>query len=186
MKNTNDHATLEKRSRRTLPNTGLPQMTIGSSLLYFNPFARIIKSNAKYFDMSQIPYKNEPKIEKTEEYKENKKNDREIIRNSIEIDSNNDMNMNKIEERLIMSKFGVYQNQGLGNDQRIKEWGDLPRIPVKRITSITPDDNGKDMRGMGGYFWIFKNSSRNARGKSEASLKIRWRSLISKRKFWYF
>ena len=173
MKNTNDHAALEKRSRRTLPNTGIPQVAIGSSLLYSNPFARIIKSNAKYFEMNQIPYKNEPKIEKIEEFKEN---DRENIRNnnSIEIDSNIDMNMNKIEERLFMSKFGGYQN--LVNDQRVKEWGDLPMIPVKRVTSITPDNNGKDMKRILGYFWIFKNSSRNSRGNSEASLIILWRN----------
>lgn len=87
--------------------------------------------------------KNEPKIEKKEEFKEKDREKLENPRNLIENDSNNDMNMNKIEERLIMSKFGMYQNQG--KEQRIKEWGDLPRIPVKRITSITPDENGKEI-----------------------------------------
>lgn len=45
--------------------------------------------------------------------------------------------LNSLEEKLFLTKFGVYQNR-----QIPMNWNDVPKIPVKGIKKITPE-NGK-------------------------------------------
>lgn len=152
MKSNKEKAAMQKRnSRNANDNSVFPYFNLQNSLLMFNPFARIIKSNAKFFEAKKEEAKPPDFEESKEPFVDPQSNNNETQRTLNLMNNNNEMEpleMNSLEERLIRAKFGVlqnYQERPLDQNDQAKinkyKLEELPRIPVKRFVEFHRPEN---------------------------------------------